>query len=83
MENVLRESVYYYDGVKVTVKQTRKAEPMGEYTETSIDQEKKEVDFRLVSTSPYYIIWKDGTGEDVNKRRLTKLQKEFTWATDF
>ena len=71
------------DNTKVTLTKVKEHEKIGEYKQTKIDAEKKEVDFRLLSVSPNSIIWEDGTVETVNKRKLTKLQKEFTWTTDF
>lgn len=38
---MLKESVKIVDGIKVTFKQIKEAEQMGEYKETSIDQVKK------------------------------------------
>lgn len=53
----------------------------GEYQPTKTDTVKSSVDFRLVDMN--YIIWKDGTGEHVNKRKLSALQKKHSWTTDF
>lgn len=71
------------DNVNVKFTKVKDAQEMGEYKETLVDKVKNEVDFRLISTSPYTIIWNNGTLESVNKRKLTKLQKEHTWTTDF
>ena len=54
---------------------TQSYTPAGKYKETSIDQRKKDADFRLMQVSPYVIKWKDGRVETVNKRKLDKLQK--------
>lgn len=72
-----------YDNVNVKFTKVKDAQEMGEYKETLVDKVKNEVDFRLISTSPYTIIWNNGTLESLNKRKLTKLQKEHTWTTDF
>jgi len=74
---------YYSDGSTVTITKVKDAPKTGEYKPTSIDKQKTEVDFKLVQTSPYYIVWKNGEGQTVNKRQLNKLQKEYTWTTDF
>jgi len=67
-----------------TITKAKEAQmPERPYQATKIDLEKKTVDFRLMQVSPYYIIWKDGKGETVNKRQLNKLQKSHTWTTDF
>lgn len=56
----------------------------GEYKPTNIDKMKKQVEFLLVQTSPYYIRWNNtGEGQIVNARELKKLQANHTWATDF
>lgn len=57
------------------------AQQLGEYKPTSIDQRKKEVDFLI--KSPNFIEWKTGWSETVSKRELVKLQKKFTWMTDY
>ena len=61
--------------------------PERSYQETSIDKEKKKVDFLLTQTNPYYIQWQTGqfkgNGQKVNGRHLKKLKKTHTWATDF
>jgi hypothetical protein len=68
----------------VTLVKTKSHTSKGECKETLVDNNKKAVDFRLVQTSPYYIVWNNtGKGEIVNKRTLNKLQKNHTWATDF
>lgn len=56
---------------------------MGEYKRTTIDDRKEHVDFRLLQVSPYIIKWKDGKVERINKQKLTKLQKNHVWVTDF
>lgn len=63
--------------------QTKVAEKMGEYKMTNVDVKKQNADFLLKSVSPYYIKWKSGEYQMVNKRDLNKLQKNFTWETDF
>jgi len=57
------------------------APTVGEYKATGVDTMKAQADFLLKDLS--YIVWKDGRGQRVTKRELTKLQKTFTWATDF
>ena len=68
---------------EVVMKLIVEAPKMGQYKETTIDKQKREVDFLLKSVNPYFIRWKDGRGETVNKRQLTKLQAQHTWMTDF
>lgn len=73
-----------YNGWTSTITLVKEAQmPTKPYQETKIDKEKKQVDFLLTQVSPYYIRWKDGKGECVNKRQLNKLQKQHTWANDF
>ena len=73
-----------YDGWTSTITLVKKAQISTKpYPATKIDHEKKEVDFKLLQTSPYYIRWKSGKGEIVNKRQLNKLQKQYSWTTDF
>lgn len=67
--------------MKAEFKKIQDAQPTGEYKETEIDKKKQEVDFRLVDLN--YIRWKDGRGQHVTKRELAKLQKQYTWTTDF
>lgn len=59
------------------------AQPLGQYKRTSIDAAKEQADFLLLQVSPYVIRWANGQTETVNKRKLNKLQKEFSWHTDF
>ena len=69
--------------VKTTIRKTRTHQPMGKYKATSVDKRKKTADFRLVQVSPYVIKWRTGEVEKVTSRKLEKLQKTHTWATDF
>lgn len=51
---------------------------------TTLDQKKKEADFRLLQVSPYVVRWQNGKQETVNKRQLNKLQNNHpNWMTDF
>lgn len=74
---------YYNEDKTVSITKVKEAVKAGRYKETMIDKVKAEVDFRLVQTNPYFIIWKDGKGQKVNKRQLDKLQTTHTWTTDF
>lgn len=59
------------------------AQEMGKYKPTQIDQAKKDVDFRLMQVSPYYIKWSNGRGEIVSLRKLRMLQEKYSWIVDF
>jgi len=72
-----------YKDCNTTITKTREAPQVGQYQETKIDQQKREADFRILQVNPYFIRWRSGEGEIVNKRRLNKLQKKYTWTTDF
>lgn len=71
--------------MKATCTKIQDAQPLGEYTPTQVDAEKKAADFRLldVSTSNKLIRWRDGRAEYVTSRQLAKLQAAHSWATDF
>ena len=68
-----------------TCTKTQDAQPMGSYTPTPIEDEKKSADFRLldVSQSEKLIAWRDGLREYVTGRQLAKLQAVHSWAPDF
>lgn len=67
-----------------TITLIRKAQPMGEYTPTVIDERKAEADFRILAVgSKNTIRWRDGRTEQVTRRQLAKLESQHTWATDF
>lgn len=66
-----------------TITKTKSAEAIGTYAPTTIDVAKAAADFRLVQVGPNYIVWRDGRGERVTERQLTKLQASHTWACDF
>lgn len=70
-------------GSKTTVTKVKSHQPMGRYKRTSVDERKETADFRLMQVSPYIIAWKNGKVEEVTRRRLEKLQKTHTCATDF
>lgn len=59
------------------------AEPLGEYKQTIVDIHKKEVDFLIIQTCPFYIRWSNGKSEIVAASKLAKLKKNHTWTTDF
>lgn len=71
--------------MKATCTKIQDAQPLGEYTPTTVDAEKKAADFRVVdvSTSKKFIRWRDGRGEYVTGRQLTRLQALHSWAPDF
>lgn len=68
-----------------TCTKTQDAQPMGSYTPTPIEDEKKSADFRLldVSCSRKFIEWRDGRRECVTGRQLAMLQSVHSWAPDF
>jgi hypothetical protein len=66
-----------------TFTQTSCAMPMGKYTPTTVDENKQNVDFRIMQMSPIYIRWADGSGEIVTPAKLKKLQAKHTFTTDF
>jgi hypothetical protein len=66
-----------------TITQIAWAQSVGQYAPTTIDQQKQNADFRILSVNPHYIRWKDGKSETVTKRQLKKLKTAHTWATDF
>lgn len=71
--------------MEATCTKIQDAQPLGEYTPTIVDDEKKAADFRLldVSTSKKFIRWRDGRAEYVTARQLAKLQAAHSWAPDF
>ena len=69
--------------IQVTISKIADHQISGEYKPTQIDQLKKEVDFRIMQTSPFYIRWKSGEGQTVTASQLKKLQANHTWTTDF
>lgn len=73
----------YKKAFRVSFLKTQEHQQTGEYKPTSVDEEKKEVDFRIVQVGPYFINWKDGRRERVTEKRLKNLQSKFTWTTDF
>lgn len=75
--------VVYQHEPTTTIKKVKSYQPMGRYTETSVDKRKKAADFRLLQVSPNVIRWKGGKTETVTARTLKKLQDAYTWATDF
>jgi hypothetical protein len=62
---------------------TQNAQVAGKYTETTLDNEKQTVDFRLLQVSPNYIQWNNGGKEIVSAFKLASLQKKHTWLADF
>lgn len=64
-----------------TMIKTQNAQIVGAYKETSIDQQKKEVDFLIKDMG--YIVWKDGRGQNVTSFQLSKLQAKHTCMADF
>jgi hypothetical protein len=65
------------------ISKVKDAQPMGEYQQTSLDLQKKEVDFLLVQVAPFVIRWKNGGSQIVTSAKLKKLQAAHTWLTDF
>jgi hypothetical protein len=60
------------------------AQPMGQYTPTSVDANKSSVDFRLIQVGPKVIAWNGtGTTEKVTDAKFSRLCTKHTWATDF
>jgi len=54
------------------------------YKLTDIDRKKKDADFLLKQVNPYYIKWKNGNTEKVDKRALEKLKDQHpNWMSDF
>lgn len=64
---------------------TQKRLKTGSYKITAIDDNKKNADFLIISIgSKPTINWKCGKIERLKSRKtLEKLQKMYTWATDF
>lgn len=66
-----------------TIKKVKSHQPRGKYKKTSVDRRKEAVDFRLLQVSPNVIRWRSGKTETVPAATLKKLQKTYTWTTDF
>jgi len=67
-----------------TLKFTKQAQTSGEYKPTGRDEQKKSVEFRLVSTGKKNgIVWNSGKSELVTDAMLAKLQASHSWTTDF
>ena len=70
--------------MNATFTKVTEAQKMGNYTITSVDLNKKSVDFTIESMNPIFISFNDNSFSGIiSKSELKRLQSKHTWKTNF